>query len=295
MSALMGEAKKHHYVPAFYLAAWTGDDGRISIFQNFGGRIHRSRHTPKHTGFEYHLYSYSQAFSAKDRADIETTFFQRLDDVGALIVRKIIGYEEISDEERILWTQFVLSMRVRTPDNVAKIKAAGSEYLVRNLDAGQSDYEKARSSDDPERFVDWVELKYPGLIENIGVGQIPKISSSPRVMSNFAAFDWYVVDIEKSSKALLSSDRPCVFTSGLDKPDCIVALPLSPRHAFFAFRSGSKAQERLMAASVNELVRSLNDSVVAQARERVYAKSSEDAPDSFLIKRLSRTEPRQRA
>ena len=130
----MGEPKRHHYVPEFYLTAWTDDDGRISIFQHFGGRIHRSRHTPKHTGFEYHLYSYSPAFSAKNRAEIEKNIFKRLDDVGALIVRKIIAGEDISDKERILWTQFVLSMRVRTPDNVAKIKAAGSEYLVRNLD-----------------------------------------------------------------------------------------------------------------------------------------------------------------
>ncbi len=136
MSGHMGEPKRHHYVPEFYLAAWTGDDGRISIFQNFGGHIHHSRHTPKHTGFEYHLYSYSQAFSAKDGAEIEKKFFQKLDDVGALIVRKIIGDEDISDKERILWTQFVLSMRARTPDNVANIKAAGSEYLVRDLDTG---------------------------------------------------------------------------------------------------------------------------------------------------------------
>jgi Protein of unknown function (DUF4238) len=107
-------------------------------------------------------------------------------------------------------------------------------------------------------------------------------------MQDVLSFSWNIVNFERSSKLLLSSDRPCVYTEGLDKPDCIIALPLSPRHAFFAFRPNSRAQRRLMNIPISKLAAKLNDNVVRQAVTRAYCEPPGDAPDVFFLRRLGR-------
>ena len=116
------ESRRHHFVPVFYLSRWCGGDKRVHVIRNIGGRIIRSRHSPKHVGFEYHLYSYSENFKVSDRAEIESKFFKPLDNEGARIVSKIISGEVLERRDRILWAQFLTAFKVRVPENVAMIK-----------------------------------------------------------------------------------------------------------------------------------------------------------------------------
>ena len=116
---------------------------------------------------------------------------------------------------------------------------------------------------------------------------MPKIASNNRVIQDVLSFSWHIVIFELSSKPLLTSDRPCVYTEGLDKPDCVIALPLSPRHAFFAFRPDSHAQHALMKTPASLLAAGLNESVVGQAVTRAYSQNKGDAPDEFFRRCLS--------
>lgn len=178
-------------------------------------------------------------------------------------------------------------MKIRTPENVEKIKVEGRRALVREMESGQPEYAMLKGVTDPATAVDWLEVNRPGLIESIGVGQLPKIASNTRAMQNVLSFSWHIVNFETLSKPLLTSDRPCVYTEGLDNPDCVIALPLSPRHAFFAFRPNSHAQRALMRTSISRLAAGLNESVVGQAVTRAYAQKTADAPDGFFLRCLS--------
>lgn len=280
------ESKKHHYTPAFYLRRWCGAQGKVHVIKNLNGKIARSWRGPDHIGFEYHLYSYHQDFVANDRAEIETKFFSPLDNEGARIVGEMLAGKVLTQKDKIRWTQFLLSMRVRAPENVEKIKAAGEEAIAREMRDAQSDYAKLRQDSDPETPLDWLRKYRPGLMESFGTGQLPKIASNPRAMQDVLSFSWHVVDFTESAIALLSSDRPCVYTEGLHKPDCVIALPLSPKSAFFAFRSGSKAERVLMKTPVSRLASGLNESVVGQAITRAFSQQANDAPDAFFKRRL---------
>ena len=125
--------------------------------------------------------------------------------------------------------------------------------IVREIELAQAEYAALRGETDPETAVRWIDVNRPGLIDSFGVGQLPKIASNPKAIQDVLSFSWHIVNFERSSKPLLSSDRPCVYTEGLDNPNCIIAVPLSPCHAFFAFRPKSRVQHGLMNAPISKL------------------------------------------
>ena len=260
------QSKKHHYVPVFYMNRWCNEDGKIHTVKNINGKIIRNNHTPDHTGFEYHLYSYHEDMNSDNRAEMEEDYFKPIDNEGAKIVKKMIEGGDLEEGDIGLWAQFITTMRIRTPDNIARIKNEGQDALEKALVPAQKDYSEARNEHDPVDAGDWLQINRPGLKESVGLRQIPAIALNEQVIECFLSFNWHVVNFERSSKPLLTSDKPCVFTMGLDKSNCVIALPLSPHHAFFAFRSESEAQRSLMNSRISCLAAALNDSVVRQAR-----------------------------
>jgi hypothetical protein len=283
----MQESKTHHHVPVFYLSRWSGDDGKVHVIRNIKGRVVRSSRAPQYLGFECLLYSYAEDFEVADRAEIETMFFKPLDSEGAKIVAKMIAGLPLKRRDYIIWAQFLTAMKVRTPETVEKIRIEGSKALVREMESAQVEYEKLRGEADPPTAVAWVQVNRPGLMESIGVRQLPKIASYAKAMQDVLSFSWHIVSFGNSTKSLLTSDRPCVYTGGLDEPDCIIALPLTPSFAFFAFRRNSRAQFDLMTTPVSRLAARLNHTTVSQAVARAYCQGAGDAPDLFFLRRLA--------
>ena len=279
------QSKKHHFAPVFYLSRWKDREWKICTIRNFDGDIKRRPRPPEMTGFEEHLYSYTEGSSVSDRAELETKFFKPLDNEGAKIVKKFMTGAELQHRERILWAQFLCAMRIRTPENVVKIKAHAAHLMLQEIEADQSKYEKCRLPDDPKRFIDFLADK-PWLLENIGISQIANIASSPSVMADILRMNWYTVSLPPGLP-LLTSDRPLMVTAGIQNPDCMFALPLSPECAFFAFYPGSRAQIVLMDARPDILAAALNRNVVSQAKERAYSQYATDAPDSFFRMHLA--------
>ena len=78
-------------------------------------------------------------------------------------------------------------------------------------------------------------------------------------------------------------DNPLVFTAGIDAPGLMVSMPLSPTAAFIAVRSDELVR-LLKNADPDEIVRRLNESIVDQAKGRVYARTNK--PRRFIENRL---------
>ncbi len=279
---MLQEPKKHHYIPVFYLKRWCDCDGKVHAVRNLSGRIIRNKRAPKYLCFEENLYSYNQDFQTENRAKIETNFFKPLDSEVARIVSQMIQGKMLADSDIVLWATFLLSMRVRTPNIVDKLKNEGQRVLTRELESAKREYDELTHPDDLATPLDWIRVNHPGLLESVGVGQLPKIASYPRAMQDLLSFSWHIVKYSASALPLLTSDRPCVYTEGLQGPNCIVTIPLSPRHAFFSFRPNSRAQESIMQSPPNRLSKALNRSVVGQAALRAFSQKTSDAPDRFF-------------
>ena len=208
------ESKRHHYVPEFYLNQWAADCGKILTVRNIRNNIVRKWHAAKFTGFQFNLYSYHEDFDVEDRSEIETKYFKPLDDAGARIMSKIISKTPLERKDAILWAQFITSMVMRTPESIAKIKSKGKHAIITEMSSAQNEYSSLKDKSDPDTPIDWLQIDRPGLIENFGLMQIPKIGLNEYAMRNVLSFSWQTVEFNNSSKPILSSDRPCVVING---------------------------------------------------------------------------------
>lgn len=280
------EPKKHHFLPESYLARWGNAKGVLQVARNFRGKIKWSELSPAATAREVGLYSYTESFKTDNPADIEVNFFQKLDAGGAEILSKIERNDELSVREIAQWSQYILNLKVRVPDVVSAIRKDAEACFKRYLDEEPGEYARLKPEDAPPTFEGWVEENYPGLIENIGVGQIPKIANK-KAIEDLMSFDMYVFNCNSVSYRLLCSDRPLIMTSGLQDPMCTIALPISPTRLVVHARQRSGIIESLKMRGTKVLVKHVNVDVISQARSRVYAQAKSHAPDSLLVGRLS--------
>ena len=96
---------------------------------------------------------------------------------------------------------------------------------------------------------------------------------------------WRMWDFSYVPYELLLADRPCIFTSGIDEPDLVIALPIAPKKAFMATQSDD-VDELMRRQHRRDFARNLNEFSVAQARVRIYAQ--DQSPARFIRNRLHR-------
>lgn len=112
-------ARRHHYVPQFYLQAFAGDDGKLWRYRREpSGQVSERQVSPRATGFEKHLYTVREVATflpERDPSGIESTFLASVDDAAAPVLRKLIGEPcpMLSEEERTAWAMFLNSMLER--------------------------------------------------------------------------------------------------------------------------------------------------------------------------------------
>jgi len=284
----MQESKDHHHYPAFMLNRWCGATGRVHVARNFDGRIAWSDHPPEHVGYEPHLYFYDERLAEARRDEIETDYLKPLDTEGARILGMILAGQRLDRRDRIRWAQFLLTMKARTPESISRLSTFAEEVLVAALGDAQADYDAMKGSADPATPVDYLRLRMPGFLESQGVKQLPRVTTSEQPWRAVLSFDWFILDFERSTLPLVTSDRPCVYTAGLDDPNCVIALPLSPRHSMIATPRGSRAHRTVTQGLVviSQLARGLNSRVVSQAESRAFCQSRHHAPDNWLRKVL---------
>jgi hypothetical protein len=211
---------RHHYTPQFYLSAWCspgapGEGDRLFVVQNFDGKIKYVRRPPKAIGYQDHLYSFSAELPTPEPAALEKRVFSPLDDKAGKLVAKLMVDERLSDDERLVWATFLAAMRARTPENIALVKERGTEHVRLERGKGQSDYEALKEHSDPASVLEWIESRYPGLIENFSLANLPRVLTGD-VVVKINSMAWHALNFETGRHRLLCSDRPCVFTAGID-------------------------------------------------------------------------------
>ena len=281
---------KHHYVPQFLLRAWTegASDGRLVEFRTDLKGMPSKRKAPAATAFGDGLYAATGTLAPTiDRDAVETQLLQRVDDDAAKVRNRLLTakVKSLTSAERSAWTRFLMAMRTRQPKMISRFREVGTEEIRRTLAQGPEEYAALRNDEDPGNFEDWVNANFPGMIENFGLKVFGSLVDSELIGNKMIRLNWMRWTFGDVRHELLLSDNPVVFVGGIDAPDLMVAVPLSPSAAFFAVRNGDLT-ERLRRADPDELVRRLNESVVGQATARVYARS--ERPRRFVEKLVSK-------
>lgn len=95
-----------HYSPKFANRAWVNDDGYMSYFHcPYTNKIKKSPRGWKQWGRKKGLYSWAVENALNVGVEAEASY----------IYEKISNYIELDNDERFIWSQFLLSQLVRTP------------------------------------------------------------------------------------------------------------------------------------------------------------------------------------
>lgn len=279
---------KHHYVPQFLLRAWAKGslDGKVEDFRLDLERVRSSRRAPKSTGYIDDLYALSMpAVAGMEKQAVEKIFLQQVDNSAAITHRKLVehGLRSLTIADRFNWVQFIMSLRTRQPDVVQKLKTESADHLTKTLGLQPEEYEELAKNGDAPTLVEWAEQRFPGVIENFGLSFFHDIVSNPEVGDKISKMKWWIWEFENVPFDLLLADHACIFTKGIDDPNLIIALPISPKKAFMA--TNSETSSSILRQQVpKQLAMHLNEASLNQARTRIYARNA--SPMRFIQNRL---------
>jgi hypothetical protein len=258
----MSEPIHHHYLPAFYLTRWAGNDGCVARFNRpYGKEVKAKRVSPKGTGFEPHLY---QAMEKDFMAKLDTKAAEAL----ALLERGL-PEEQWTPVDRSAWSRFVHAQMLRTPEDIAQLKSSVNQEWVKAIpQLSEEDYAARRSEADPPTVREYIEKRRDEfafgvartMMDHSGVGQL---------LNNM---HWLVLDVAPNDVLLLTSDRPVWMTATLTEEDAFLVMPIGPTKLFTATVK-STTQEKLKQRRRRDLVKEVNKIIVQHAVKYVYAQT----------------------
>jgi hypothetical protein len=228
---------KQHYVPAFLLEQWhTPPDGKLSTFRWADGKLVHARHKAKAVAKEDHLYSMSRSSSTPD-VRIERDFLgPHVDDPASIAHKSILagGVRSLSMEQRLVWSRFLVSMMIRDPDMMIRMREHGRKLFTDSLNASPVEYLAARGNAPEETLSEWMQNRHPDRFDDIAPAILPRLVHSVRYNDAFMSAVWATRPIKRCNFDLMLGDRPltCV---GDFATTWLVVLPLAPKLAFVAF------------------------------------------------------------
>lgn len=280
---------RHHYIPIFYLQAWTDVCGKLYEFSRPRFQVTSKHVVPKGTGFERHLYTIA-GLPKEQQSVLEDKFFRDIDTTASDALRYMIntGGHNMNVHLRNGWSRFLNSLRQRQPEQVARLKKMSLERLegilervkveagsgkVPSLPAGVTFDQFAGHMRQSVRDKDWADvLQYVIDSNNVGL-----------FISNMR---WSLVNVQNSGQRFLTSDRPVVATNGVNHPEGYIMLPISPTLLFTALNN-VEMENRLRYTDSRSLVNQVNDLVAKQAQRFVY--SADERLLRFVEDRLGRS------
>jgi hypothetical protein len=288
IGAAAGKGDKHHYIPVFYSKEWAGPDGRLCEYSRPYDVVKPKLVHPKGTGYVRGLYTVPRN-DPRVAEFIEREFLKITDNEAARVLQMFKSGQQIfwTTETRSAWSRFIISLMLRNPEYVSKMAAEVVGFFDPNSTELNDKYRQIRRPDDPDTYEEYIaKTGHPaGRTSAIAM---QTIIDSPRMGGHLNQMRWSVVTFTNATHALLTSDRPIIMTNGLVKPRDHLALPIGPLSLFVATNT-LESENIIKNMNPRELMRQVNDRVVAQSRRFVYG--TDDSQLRFVAKRLGKIEP----
>lgn len=276
--------RKHHYIPEFYQKKWAAD-GKLVVFQKHYGRVRAQRKAPGATGYVKLLYA-MQSLPPQKAQLIEEEYMRPVDNLAALARDALLARQHLKRQERGAWVQFIISLLLRTPEELELYNTTYSQQFERYKPELAARYLQRRSSEDPATYDEYLisigsegrekEMMYLFLtmMANEDVGKVINDMS------------WIALDVSKSPHKLMTSDRPIVMPYGLGRRDAYIAMPISPNTLFVAMRDERLLLGQMTQRGLGGVVTDINAAVVGQAYKFVYAVDESQA--RFVENRMAK-------
>ena len=145
-----------------------------------------------------------------------------------------VDVADLSVGERIDWIRFLIALRLRVPEIVNDLRKAGAAELRRSLTEDHDEYLAIKDGDDASTLLEWTDREFVGLTDNFGMMILPTVITDPNHSALIDTMHWWLEDVSAANVELLTSDRPLWVSTGLKKPNCLLALSLNPTRIFFA-------------------------------------------------------------
>ncbi|MDI7864273.1 DUF4238 domain-containing protein [Rhizobiaceae bacterium n13] len=257
--------QKHHYIPEFYLKPWLNPgDNKLTEYRRLKfnhepyTKLQIKRRGVAETGWQLNLYTIPDA-TPDTKQNIERIFMGAVDAKAALARDWLMNNpsKKLPVDLRHAWARFVLSLMLRTPEEIGKFKA-----------------EVYKAFNTPD-----AEIKST---ESAAILAAANLMQDENGMSILKKADWWTIDTSKVGRKVLTSDHPLILGNGFKGREGYLALPIGPRRIFLALRDASFREEFLRKA-MGKIVRETNEVTIGQGRRSVYAFDEESTTE---VKRL---------
>ena len=281
----MASHVEHHFVPRFLLEQWhTPPDQKLSSFRWANGDLIMRRYKAKSVAKERHLYSMERSSPQPD-VKVEREFWgPHIDDPASVVHAKMLrdGVGSLDVEEKKTWAPFLVSLMLRGPAMIRKIRERGREILGAGLDERPDEYMQRRGDAPEATLRKWVEKHSPDVFDDVGIMTLPELAFSEKLNLRLLNSTWAIRSVGAAKYDLLIGDRPLIIAGTLET-SFLIALPVAPRKVFFACNEEATF-ENIKGHDSDALVGGCNVSSVAGAERYVYG--TNDRQESFVKKYL---------
>ncbi|MDQ6868989.1 MAG: hypothetical protein M3178_11505 [Pseudomonadota bacterium] len=163
-------------------------------------------------------------------------FFGEIDRKGAeardLLVEN--GPTKLSAERRGDFARLLLSLDVRRPVNVKRVRMEGREYFAEGLNTDPQILAAMAKLYIHETPSDYTENVLGASLEDRALVKIQRLVDNPKVGSVLINAHWDLKKLGPSDGSFVLADRPLIRINGYDSPGATWVLPLTTKVAFFA-------------------------------------------------------------
>lgn len=268
----MSVPRKHHHLPVFYLTRWTGEDGRLCQFSRPHKDVVSHRKHPAQTGYVERLYELP-GLPPEKAQQIEQGFMQRLDSLAATALTMLEEDDPRITHEpqwRSAWSRFVMSLLLRTPNDITALKAGVAEEWARRVPDLEARYTAERAPNDPPTLEEYLAQRNPNDVDQWAMSLLPYLIDHKKIGDLLNNMRWLVRRIGSEVGEFLTSDHPVVMSRTLTEPNAYLFLPISPKAMFIAVND-LETQRMVEERDPAEQVEAVNRFVAGRAVRFVYA------------------------
>ena len=270
-------SEKHHYLPVFYLKRWTKANGKLCQFSRPYTEVKPKRVVPDQTGYVRRLYE-TKGLAPENAQRVEQEFLKPVDTLAARALELLENGDSRIDLDvnvRTGWSRFLLSLLVRSPDDIITLKDGVVETWDEMIPDFESKYNSIRTSGDPSSLDIFCDQHAMSLF-------LDAINCGP-ILHAINSMIWFFGRISGNIE-LMTSDRPLLMPPTLREQNAYLLLPTGPK-TFFVAVNDLETQRMFQDQHSVELVYTINEQITSHAVKYVYA--SDDRYLDFVRQYLS--------
>jgi hypothetical protein len=286
----VAKGQRHHYIPEFYLKQWCSPAPNGQLYEycrRYQGVVARPTY-PSGTGYAHNLYTFNK-LSDENRDFLENKFFLISDNKANSALQNLLRHDlNLSNEQRSGWSRFLMTLRYRNPEAIQRLQAKIASELPSTLQKLKDEWELARRESDPRTFEEYAAAIPEHDIQQAHLMLLRSVMDSKNVGEFLNGMVWNVSTFDALRYPILTSDRPCIMTNGINVPNGHLVLPISPNTIFVSARD-----KQTMNRVIQEINRKdmhfgekMNDLICRQSFKFVWGTTNRQL--NFVSKRIGK-------